>query len=227
LDALLSRIDLAPVRHDVARVLDVGCGKGAMLLRAMQRFGAQGVGVEPNPSFHRDACARMDGANLAQRAQLHMLPLESAVLADAYFDLALCTGALHAFGGLAPALARLARLVCEGGWAIVGPGYWKQAPRTDYLAAIGASRDELTSLDTTLAVCAAHGWRVVDHHASTHAEWDDYEASYERALRRWLAAEAADPDAAAFRSRIDGWSAAYARWGRDTIGFALVLLRRS
>ena len=49
---------------------------------------------------------------------------------------------------------------------------------------------------------------------------------YAANMRAWCGANAADPDAHVFRERIETWSRAYERWGRGTMGYALVLLRR-
>jgi hypothetical protein len=45
-------------------------------------------------------------------------------------------------------------------------------------------------------------------------------------VRRFLDARPGHPEAAAMRERIDTWRAAYARWGRDTMGFVTLVLRR-
>ncbi len=111
--------------------------------------------------------------------------------------------------------------------ALLGPGYWQRTPEPAYLAAIESTEDEMVSLPHTLALAEDHGWQVLDCHESTLAEWDDYERHYATRIREWCAAIPTDPDAAAFRARIYRWNAAYERWGRGTMGYALVLARRA
>jgi len=223
-DALLARVELALPPGTRPAVLDVGCGKGEILMRAARRFGATGTGVDPNPTFVADARARTRAAGVG--ASFHMLPFESAPVPRGGFDLVICTGAAHAFGDYARALAGCALLVRPRGWALVGHGYWRRPPAPEYLASFGGSEDEMAPLEDTLAAPAAHGWRVVAHHASTVEEWDDYELGYEAAVRTWLKARPDDPDAAAFQERIDRWYAAYERWGRETMGFVTIVMRR-
>jgi SAM-dependent methyltransferase len=225
-DALLSAI--SPARRPLARlrVLDVGCGKGEILLRAMRRFDAQGIGVEPNPAFAAAALARVHELGLAPDLVLHERSLEHAPLEGAQFDVAICTGAAHAFGDVPDALRALARLVPRGGWALFGCGYWRRKPAREYLDAFGGSEDELRMLEDTLALPASHGWTVTAHHESTVQEWDDYESGYAGNIRDWLAANASDPEAEAFRGRIESWNAAYERWGRETMGFVTLVLKR-
>jgi hypothetical protein len=109
---------------------------------------------------------------------------------------------------------------------LAGVGYWRQPPAPEYLAAFGGSADELAPLAGTVAAAEAAGWRVVVRHESTLAEWDDYEHGYAAAMRRWLETHADDPDAPAFRARVENWARAYERWGRTTMGFVTLLLAR-
>ena len=207
-------------------MLDVGCGKGEILLSAMRRFGATGTGIEPNPAFAADVLARARELGLDADLVLHETPVADAPIDGATFDLVICTGAAHAFGDTPDALAALAKLVPKGGWGLFGAGYWKQEPAAEYLAAFGGSADELRPLEVTLALPAEAGWTVLSSHPSTPLEWDEYEGSYAGSMRSWLAANPSDPDAEPFRRRIEAWNAAYERWGRDTMGFVTMVMRR-
>jgi SAM-dependent methyltransferase len=207
-------------------ILDVGCGKGEILIRAMQRFGATGVGVEPNPSFHSEARVRAAAAGVTDDLVLHLATIAAAPVPRGAFEVVICTGATHAFGAYRPALDAIAQRACPAGAALVGIGYWKQPPDPAYLASFGGREDEMLPLAETLAVPARAGWRMLAHHASTPAEWDEYELGYEAALRRWFALRPGDPDLAGFRERIDAWADGYARWGRATMGFVTMAMRR-
>jgi len=219
-DAMLARLP----ERGLTRVLDVGCGKGELLVRALERCGGTGVGVEPNPSFAAEARARADRLLGPGRARIDEAEFDAARLAGERFPLVICTGSLHAFGDWAAALRGVAALVAPSGYALLGPSYWKREPAPKYLEVIGARADELTPLRETLATAAAGGWSVVAVHESTPAEWDGYELRYAANVRAWCAAHAADPDSRGFLERITRWSAAYGRWGRDCLGYALVLL---
>jgi len=98
-------------------VLDVGC--------AMRRLGARGTGVDPNEAFLEEARERARGLGLAGDLTLHACEWADAPTREGPADLAICTGATHAFGDLDAALAGLRTCVSEGGWALVGTGYWR------------------------------------------------------------------------------------------------------
>jgi SAM-dependent methyltransferase len=225
-DALLARIELQPPAGGRPAVVDVGCGKGEILVRAMVRFGATGTGVDPNPAFLAEARARAADVALEHDIDLRCATLTEACVPPRAFDLAICTGASHAFGDLEAALAGLAPLVRGSGWALLGHGYWQREPAAEYLAAFGGSAGELAPLEATLGAAGRSGWTLPAHHVSTQAEWDDYERTYAATLRTWLGEHPDDPDAPAFHERIETWSSAYERWGRGTMGFVTMLLRR-
>ncbi len=68
------------------RVLDIGCGTGALSLRAASR-GAQVVGVDINPEMLAIAQARVDSLGLADQVELRELGVaELDSLGDAGFD---------------------------------------------------------------------------------------------------------------------------------------------
>ena len=236
-DALLERVAVAGAASPAGaahastgaapRILDVGCGKGEFLVRALERLGGTGVGVEPNPVFAEDARARIATRLVPGMAAVIESRLADALVAPGTFTLGICTGSLHAFGDWRAALHGMQRLVTPGGWALMGPGYWQQPPHPDYLAAFGGREDEQHSLLATLAIARELGWRLEACHESTATEWDAYEHAYAANVRAWCDTNAGDPDARVFRERIDVWARAYAKWGRVTMGYALVLLRRA
>ncbi len=236
-DALLERVALAGAASPAGAaytgtgtapcMLDVGCGKGELLVRALEHLGGTGVGIEPNPAFADDARARIATRLVPGMAAIIESRLADARVAPRTFMLGICTGSLHAFGDWRTALRGMRRLVAPGGWALMGPGYWQQAPHPEYLAAFGGREDEQHSLLATLAIARELGWQVEACHESTTNEWDAYEHGYAANVRAWCDANAGDPDARVFRERIDVWARAYEKWGRETMGYALVLLRRA
>jgi hypothetical protein len=62
---------------------------------------------------------------------------------------------------------------------------------------------------------------------STTPEWDHYESLYRSTMLRWLRDNADDPDSAEFRAHSDRWFDAYCRYGRETLGFAWLVIEAS
>ncbi|MHC4925387.1 MAG: SAM-dependent methyltransferase, partial [Planctomycetota bacterium] len=58
-------------------------------------------------------------------------------------------------------------------------------------------------------------------------EWDGFEGRILENRERWCAAHPDDEDARAALERSRSWNDAQQRWGRDTMGFALYLFKKS
>jgi hypothetical protein len=183
------------------------------------RHGARTEGIEPAPAWAAAARERVD--------VLHEARFDEVTLELGVYDLVCCLGASHAIGSWSDALGGLARLARPGGGlGLVGEGFWRRPPTAGYLAALGgASPDELPDGQAGLEAAArAAGWEPLDVAVASDADW----ARYEETLMANGEAELAVRPDPALRAWVD---AARARWehpdGRNTMGFALLTLRRA
>lgn len=209
-----------------ARVLDVGCGKGALLVDLARRFGAVGVGVDINPEFLAEGRALAERHGMA--GSVTLIEREAAHLGApaASFDLGVCIGSTHALGGYPETLRGLAGLVRPGGHVLVGQGYWKRDPDPEYLDRLGATAGEMTTHEGNIEAGIAAGLEPAGAWTSRDEDWDRYEDLYADSVERYAAGHPEDPDRPAMLERIRGWRETYRRWGRDTLGFGLYLFRR-
>src|SRR4051812_17943587 len=134
-DELVELLDLPAA----SRVLDVGCGKAEFLLRAVRRYAATAVGVDPNGDFLDVARAHAAARGLVECIEWHERPAADLELEPASFDLALCLGSSHAFGTFEQALTALTALVRPGGQILIADPYWRHEPAAGYLASLGAT----------------------------------------------------------------------------------------
>src|SRR5947208_2040976 len=208
------------------RVLDVGCGKGALLVRLAERFGANGTGLDINPTFLAEGRANAARRGVASRVALLQVQASRFAGAPASFDAGICVGSTHAFGTYHDAMRGLGRWVRPGGSVLVGEGYWRRDPDPEYLERLGATQDEMTTHEGMVAAGVAHGLIARGSWTSSDHDWDAYEELYARTVETYVATHPEDPDAAAMRERIARWRETYRRWGRDTLGFGLYLFGR-
>jgi SAM-dependent methyltransferase len=203
LDEAIGLLELAPG----ARVLDVACGTAELLRRIATRWQAHGVGYDSDAEL----IARGDPG-------LELLVADSPPPGP--FDLTVCIASSHALGGFPEALAKLAELTGPGGQVLLGEGYWRRRPSPEYLEALGgASVDELPGYGGLFAAAEAAGLTPLWSSVASEADWDRYERTLILNAERHGAPELRERAAAARRRlTLPG--------GRETLGFALVLLRR-
>jgi len=178
---------LAPVPAGGA-FLDLGCGHGRWLLAALAAHpSTSGVGVDR--SLPADIGEVTTDQGLADRVRW--------VEADAQtwspgqvFDVVLCVGATHAFGGLDGTLEAARRFVRPGGRLLLGDGVWDAPPSPAALAALEVAPGDMPDLAGLVDRVQAAGWEPGYGHVSSLAEWDEYEFSWTGSLTGWALHEA-------------------------------------
>ena len=156
-------VPLAPQLADLAgvgaglRVLDVGCGPGALVAELVRRVGADSVtAVDPSEPFVAAARERHPGVTVLQAAA------EELPFADGEFDAALAQLVVHFMADPGAGLREMARVTRPGGvvaacvWDHAGGGgppslYWEAAREIaegvfDESRLAGARRGHLTEL---------------------------------------------------------------------------------
>ena len=215
--AIDAAVDALPLGEG-SRVLDVGCGAGELLARIKARHGARTEGIEPAPEWA--AAARERGADVVHEADFRDVTLELGG-----YDLVCCLAASHALGPWEDALGGLAALVRAGGLGLVAEGFWRREPSAGYLERLGASADELPGgLPELEAGARGAGWEVVDVAVASDADWAAYEQTADR-QRRGGAGGRGRPRPARVGRRRAG--ALEHPDGKDTLGFALLTLRKA
>jgi len=133
---------LAPLLADFAmvtagqRVLDVGCGPGALTAELVRRLGLAAVSaVDPSESFIAAAQARYPGVSV-QRASAELLPF-----GDNEFDASLAQLVVHFMADPLRGLREMARVTCENG--VVAACVWDHAGGQGPLSLFWAAAHEL------------------------------------------------------------------------------------
>ncbi|HEV8452645.1 MAG TPA: class I SAM-dependent methyltransferase [Gaiellales bacterium] len=192
-----------------ARVLDLGCGTGALLRWLAERGPIDGTGVDLHPGTRPIPGVRL----VAGDARSFPAEPES-------FDLVCSVGAVGGIG-------RLTALARPGGLVLLGEGYWRQPPGDAYLDALGATADDMLDWQATLRIGAPHGLALVKALPSSVEQWDGYEATWAANGERYAAEHLGEPGLAEFLDWIRNGRRRYTELGgRDTLGFALLLFTK-
>ncbi|WFE99206.1 methyltransferase domain-containing protein [Micromonospora sp. WMMD964] len=219
---LLRRLDVRPG----ARVLDLGCGWGELLLRAVTAGGVsgalatRGVGVDTDDAAL--ARGRRSAADRSLDRHVAFVTGEAAAWQEAA-DRVLCVGSAHAFGGTGGALDALATVVRPGGRLLFGDAFWERPPTPDTEEIFGP---EVTDLPGLVEVARERGWRVLHLSTADQREWDDFESTWLAGRQEWLLTYPEDPRAADIRAELDERLRQYVGGYRGVLGLAYLVLGR-
>ncbi|MFI6883606.1 SAM-dependent methyltransferase [Streptosporangium canum] len=205
------------------RVLDLGCGGGEWLLRALAahpRLHAEGVDTSEDAL----AQAREAASDLGVQERLVLHHQDAADFASPHpFDLVLSVGSAHAFGGLLPTLAAARKHLAPGGRVLIGDGLWEGDPSQEAVEMLGNFAD----LPTTLDLVVADGWTPVHGHVSTRQELDDYEWAWTGSLASWALNHPDHPDSSQALATAAVHRSEWLRVYRNTWGFVSLVLRQT
>jgi SAM-dependent methyltransferase len=205
------------------RVLDLGCGGGEWLLRALATWPhLRAEGVDLSKDDLAQAGRTADHLGVRERLVLHH---QDAVDFDSphSFDLVLSVGAAHAFGGLLATLSAARKHLAPGGRVLIGDGFWDREPSQEAVEMLGNFTDLVTTVDSVVAA----GWTPVDGHVSTRRELDDYEWACWGSTASWALDHPADPDSSHVLETATIRRSEWLRVYRDTWGFVSLVLRRT
>ncbi|WP_323373811.1 SAM-dependent methyltransferase [Plantactinospora alkalitolerans] len=215
-ELLLRRLDVRPG----ASLLDLGCGWGELLLRAVAGSdGATAVGVDTDT----DALER--GRRAAAERSLPDVTFvrEEATAWQEPADRVFCLGSSHVLGGTVPALEILGDLVRPGGRLLFGDAYWQRPPSAEAVEIFG---DQTMSLPELVEQIRLAGWRVLHFSTADQREWDDFESTFRAARQEWLLDHPDDSRADDLRDALDTQLREYVGVYRGVLGMGYFVLGR-
>ena len=134
-----------------AKVLDVACGRGAVLFPAAERVGPNGqvIGIDLAEGMARETQAEIQRRGLKQ-AEARQMDAENLSFPDSSFDFVLCGFSLQFFPHLEQALSEFRRVLIPNGqvavttWGADDERWdWFEDLRTEYGAAISLGSQSL------------------------------------------------------------------------------------
>jgi len=226
IEKLQQLVTLMRLRPD-AHVLEIATGKGEFIIRLAERYGIRGVGVDLSPYCIADA--KRKHQKRVPEARLTFLEMDGADFKPekpVSFDLVACIGASWIYGGHRGTLKALDGMAAQESWIVVGEPYWRHDPEREYLEAIGEERDSFGTHGENAAAGQEFGLEVAYTLVSSQDDWDRYEGLQWYAAEEWAGGHAKDPDVEEVLKRVRESKAAYLRWGRETLGWAIHVFKK-
>jgi SAM-dependent methyltransferase len=206
-----------------SRVLDLGCGKGEALRRVVEQYDTHGVGVDLSPF----ALAQARAASMELRhGTLQLIEADAlAYRAEAPFDLVMGLGPGWEHDSFGALIRQVYPHAAAGGLLLLADGFWRTEPSAEYLAQLGASRDEMGSHVENVRAGIELGLTPLWAATATQRDWDRYEWRYLAAVERWATEHSGDPQRDAFLELARLGRDRYLGGGRDQLGFGIYLFR--
>lgn len=189
IDHILNKIQVRPGEH----LLDIGCGWGALVIRAAERYGARCTGITLSKNQHALATERVAAAGLSDRVRIELVDYRDI---DGRFDRITSVGMFEHVGlkNLPLYFSRIRDLLADEGLAM---NHGICTTNTDHSTArYGAGEfiehyvfpeGELPHIGTVLMAMQDGGLEALDvenlrrHYARTCATWaDNFERNAER-----------------------------------------------
>ena len=202
-------------------VLDLGCGWGELLLRAVGGYGASGIGVDT------------DGG-LLERGRRP--PRERGLQDRVTFVAGPAAGVARARRSRVLHRRRAMRGAERGGRCPAWRGWSRPAVACCSATASGRRPpteparelfgDDVLPLPELQRLIAAAGWRVLHRTVAGLEEWDEFEESWRAGREEWRLAHAGDPRAAAVAAELAERLTEYVDVYRGVLGFTYLVLTR-
>ena len=194
LDHILGKLMLKPGE----RLLDIGCGWGALAIRAAQKHGARVLGVTLSKNQHALACERVAQAGLADQIEIRLQDYRDIDPGDGQFDKITSIGMFEHVGlnHLEAYFARIHALLKDGG-LVLNHGITSTDPGSGATPLGAASfiekyvfpNGELPHISLALKDMQSAGLEALDveclrrHYARTLACWSDNYEQHSEAIR--------------------------------------------
>jgi precorrin-6B methylase 2 len=223
INAIMNLIKMTPTDN----VIDIGAGTCELLIRFIEKYNISATAIEQFDGSIQTAKQRAEGRISLDRITFVCEDAKQVIhdYSTAEFSLGICIGSTHAIGDLASTLLALKKCVRPGGYILIGEGYWKQPPDTDYLHELGAKEADLKTHYGNEKTGEEMGLTPFYSVVASEDDWDAYEGLYAYSIEEYCYQNPAHPDCEAMLTRIREWRDTYLRWGRDTLGFGLYLFR--
>jgi ubiquinone/menaquinone biosynthesis C-methylase UbiE len=125
-DQILDLFSTLPLSPGTAKVLDLGCGKGAVSVQLASKFGFEVVGVDAMPEFLKDAHKNASEYQVSDLCTFIEQDIQTYVTDKHNFDAVILASLGGILGSNKDTLKKLRTQVRPGGYIVIDDGYLKK-----------------------------------------------------------------------------------------------------
>jgi SAM-dependent methyltransferase len=125
-DQILDLFNTLPLSPGRAKVLDLGCGKGAVSVQIASKFGFHVVGVDALPEFLKDAHKKSSEYQVSNLCTFIEQDILAYVSDRRSFDVVILASLGGIFGSNKNTIKKLRTQVRPGGYIVIDDGYLKK-----------------------------------------------------------------------------------------------------
>ncbi|MEC3884905.1 class I SAM-dependent methyltransferase [Halobacillus sp. HZG1] len=208
------------------KVIDVGAGKGELLLRISENYNSHCTAIEQFGDFTEQLKENAKNRGVLNNITVIKEDANSALKTlDNEFNLGICIGSSHALGGYRNTIESLKKMVAKGGYILLGELYWRKKPDEEYLTEFGVEENEILYHPQNIFTAEEYALIPLWSTVANEDDFDAYEWLYSKSIEDYCYDNPEDPDCSAMLKRIRNWRTMYLKWGRETLGFGIYLFR--
>jgi cyclopropane fatty-acyl-phospholipid synthase-like methyltransferase len=152
---LLDQLGSLPLPDEGVRVLDLGCGKGAVSVQAASKFGFHVVGVDVTHEFLEDAKKKAAQYGVSAQCTFLEQDIHRYVMDVHAFDVVILASLGGIFGSHRGTMNTLRTQVVSGGYIVLDDGFLKQSGSLrlkgyGHYRSYGETVEELTAYGDTV-----------------------------------------------------------------------------
>jgi len=122
-DQILDLLSTLPLSSDTVKVLDLGCGKGAVSVQIASKFGFDVVGVDAMPEFLKNAHKKSSEYQVSDLCTFIEQDILTYVIDKHNFDIVILASLGGIFGSNTNTIKKLRTQVRPGGYIVIDDGY--------------------------------------------------------------------------------------------------------
>jgi len=125
-DAIVEAVNALTLSPSDTKVLDLGCGKGALSIQLAAKWGVMCVGIDAMAAFLEEAKIKAEAYQVSHLCQFIEKDILEYVKVEHDFDVVLFASLGGVLGTLNDIIAKLRTQVRPGGYIIIDDGYLKK-----------------------------------------------------------------------------------------------------